>query len=103
MLAWRLEHSEHIDSYERLAELGESTPLDSIPETDTGIEWSLRAFSILSASRQQGMGIGAIPISECIAYWNEFGIEPADDFLEMIRALDAEWIRQANARQKEAD
>lgn len=66
---------------------------------DLVIYWE--AFQTLSASRQIGLGIGAIPITEIVAYSTELGLEGEEraDMLRFVRALDDEYIAVMNEKQ----
>ncbi|MCG7598885.1 hypothetical protein MHM84_03740 [Halomonas sp. McH1-25] len=69
------------------------------PELDLTERWYMQAFSALSPSRQSGMGVGGIPVSEIKAYAEFVDIvtEP-DEFLAVIRAMDAVWLEEQAKR-----
>ena len=62
-----------------------------------------KIFSDLSRSRQVGMGVGAISISQIYAYCEMFGIKSISeraDLLYLIGELDEEFIKYCNEKQK---
>ena len=63
--------------------------------------WFIQAFYQLGASRPLGYGaLGAIPISEMVVYWRHVGrIGAIDEFIDVIQALDAEFLSTVNGKQ----
>lgn len=68
---------------------------ERVPETpeiypDLAPVWE--AFEFLSPSRPQGMSLGAIPLTEIVAYWKEIGgvLNQADlnEKVRLVRRLD---------------
>lgn len=59
------------------------------------LEEYLRAWQRLSPSRPPALaGVSAIPFSEIVAYWREFGSGEAEDreeFFHLVEALDDEF------------
>lgn len=84
--------------HERRRDKGKSSLFDKEPEIDQTVAWFLKAFHRLSASRPLGFGaVGAIPVSEMVAYWDNAGwIGPLEEFIAIIQALDAEYIKGVN-------
>lgn len=60
------------------------------------------AFNFLSSSRNVGFSLGAIPLSEIKAYCEMFAIvgEEREDFLVLLRALDDEYMKLSNDKNK---
>ncbi len=56
------------------------------------------AFIILSPSRSAGMGVGCIPLTELEAYIRLYEVDDIDRFLQLIRAMDAEFVEHINKR-----
>lgn len=64
-------------------------------------EWS--AFTALSRRRPVGFSVGAIPVGEIRGWLDEMGVHDRDereDFLTVIEALDAEFMRVQNEKAK---
>lgn len=67
-------------------------------------EYFLEVFYALSGSRRTGFGVGAIPLSEYMAYFQIYGIDDIqtrDDILYFCGQLDAEfldYLEQRNAK-----
>jgi hypothetical protein len=58
----------------------------------------IKAFLVLSPSRQVGFGVGAIPVSEVGAYWDRCGWDDFETFLGRIRAADDEFLKVVRER-----
>jgi len=55
-----------------------------------------RAFTVLSTSRESGMGMGHIPYSEIICYINEHRIKNIDDrntFVNFVQYIDDNFVK----------
>lgn len=69
------------------------------PELDMTERWYMQAFATLSPSRQSGMGVGGIPLSEVRAYLDLFDTPvEVDEFVAVIRAMDACWLEEQAKR-----
>lgn len=58
-------------------------------------EYFIEVFYTLSGSRNTGMGVGAIPLSEYMAYFQIYGIDDLqsrDDILYFCGQLDLEFL-----------
>lgn len=73
-------------------------------------EYFIEVFYTLSGSRNAGMGVGAIPLSEYMAYFQIYGIDDLqsrDDILYFCGQLDLEFLdhfeRRANERRRKAE
>ena len=53
-------------------------------------------FNILSASRQTGMGVGYIPLTEICCYASVIGYTRTQDFIAIIRAMDDVFVKWQN-------
>lgn len=56
------------------------------------------AFIVLSPSRSAGMGIGCIPLTELESYIRLYEVDDIDRFIQLIRAMDADFVEQLNQR-----
>jgi hypothetical protein len=90
---------------EELLAIGKSVPeaLANPPELFYDAIPFWEAFSALSSSRQQGMGIGYIPYSEVSAYLDEnevFELEERHRFRHYIRVIDGVFVEKQSAKIK---
>jgi hypothetical protein len=85
-----------------LEERGEAVPaLQNKPELDEFLIPYWKAFQVLSSSRQIGMGIGAIPLTEIEAYMRIYGIEDQEereDMVYLIGEMDRVFIEYCNKK-----
>lgn len=61
----------------------------------------MKVFSDLNSSRQSGMGVGPIPLSEIRAYCDMFGITDLNeraDLLFIIQQMDEEFMNYCNSK-----
>lgn len=79
--------------YEKTGDI--PTPLLNKPERIGYIEWYIEAFFLLNSSRQTGMSVGHIPLSEIIKYGETFGTmgESLKDFCTIITGLDSAYLK----------
>lgn len=80
------------------------SPLLNRPDITPEIAWYLDAFFLLNSSRQTGMSVGRIPLSEVTNYALVFGTIGDDlkDFCSIISRLDAaylEWVDKKKPKQ----
>lgn len=62
------------------------------------LDWVVRAFWELDASRATGWGIGGIPF-EAIDRWAErYGVQDFEAFHELIQAADAAYLRMVREK-----
>lgn len=61
-------------------------------------EYYLTAFFKLSSSRQSGMGIGAIPLSEIIGYCEFIGDNEPETFIDIIQHCDNTYMELEAAK-----
>lgn len=75
---------------------------NELPPPDLDYSWAeyLFAFHELSPSRNVGMGLGAIPMTEIRAYRKEFGFDDRELFFRMVRALDGAWLKWADEKRQ---
>lgn len=76
---------------------------DEPPDIDTNLEWFIHAFMRLTHSRQFGMVIGPIPMTEIRCYFELFGVP--DDFdlgdsLDILQAMDHRYVTDAITQHK---
>ncbi len=85
--------------FEERAEQGLETPLDDKPEIFEDLLYAWSGFAQLSASRQRGMGATPISVADIYAWLEINSINSTADsdekteFLLLIQALDAYWIK----------
>lgn len=73
--------------------------LTSRPELEVWEATYIQDFYRLSSSRQQGMNVGAIPVSEILAYCEFFDIPEAEDFLYIIQSMDNAYMEKVAEKQ----
>lgn len=61
----------------------------------------LKDFYTLSSSRQSGMGLGAIPVSEILKFCEHFNIPDSDDFLYVIQKIDNAYLEFHREKQEQ--
>ena len=66
------------------------------PELCMWSRWVYTDFERLSRSRSSGMGLGSIPLSEIINYFDRVGFYDNDleKFIEIIQAIDETFINE---------
>lgn len=113
-MSWYAEHGEHLETYYRVQAQGlKVAALDIRPELISGFGTMsdnpyLRAYYLLSKSRQIGMAEFYIPLTEIVAYLDLIGIEGHEarsDFATIIIAIDAgmlEFKAKLQKRQEES-
>lgn len=57
-----------------------------------------QAFQRLTHDRPTGMGIGAIPFLAIDRYAERFEIDDFEEFHDLVRALDDEYLKHANEK-----
>lgn len=105
MLHWHLKYGSKLEWFEDL-EAQEERPipaLDSKPTLypDLVLDWE--AFWTISSSRQIGMSLGSIQISEVLAFMEMFGIDDYDQrkaMLRRIQVLDSAYLEYFAEKEK---
>lgn len=107
-MAWDLQWGapEKLKFLETLQEQGqEPEALKNKPRLTPWVADYYKAFQLLSFSRPVGMGgVGAIPISEMVAYFGLAGIHDPDEretFVTMMQALDSTYLTHVNKKSEE--
>lgn len=59
----------------------------------------IQDFYKLSSSRQQGMGVGAIPVSEILKYIEHYNIPDSEDFLFVMQSVDNAYLEKVSEKQ----
>lgn len=80
-----------VSFYETLEARGKVKPEDIRPESSEGENLLISIFTELSTARNVGMGVGPIPAN---IYWqaqDRYGL--TDMAVDMLRCLDAEFVR----------
>ena len=75
----------NIDSQPAVVEMPEVNKWVELPYID--------AFYILTGSRQSGMGLGRIPLSEILYYYEHFPIGRKMDFIYIIQYTDNMYLK----------
>ena len=70
-----------------------------MPELELWERGYVDDFYTLTSSRQIGMGLAPIPISEIIAFVDKVGIMDFEDFLYIINAMDNAYLDEYNKKQ----
>lgn len=66
--------------------------IDEKPELFGDLQDIWEAFGMLDPSRQNGMGMGYIPLAEIKAYLEMFGTDDVDRFVRLLRHLDKAYV-----------
>ena len=69
------------------------TKPEDIEPNISGLEFYTLAFTELSTSRPVGMGVGAIPFTAIVEYFRVYPVGDLDEFIEIIRLMDNEYLR----------
>ena len=65
---------------------------DKEPKPSPFTNYYIKAFYALSGSRSNGMGIGAIPLSEILVYCEFYEEDDPDMFVEIIQNADSVYL-----------
>lgn len=108
MLRWQQDWGTKQEYWELKVAAGQRAPdpFYEKPEVSDGTFYIWQAFHELGTERQIGMGFGPIPRSHARAYALEIGIHDEDEFdrfWSILRKVDAEYLKIANASDKDAD
>lgn len=77
--------------YKRTGKL--PTGLKDKPAYSPYVNWYIRTFYSLCASRQIGMAAGSIPVSEITNYYNNYEIpDDRETFLTVVQAMDGVYL-----------
>ena len=76
------------------------SPLKDRPELEEWENEYVMAFYRLTSSRQTGMSIGAIPLSEILVYWEYFELDDLEEFVFIIQAVDNAYLEQMDKDSK---
>lgn len=74
--------------------------LTNEPELDIWLVDYVKAFNVLSSSRQVGMSVGAIPLSEIVQYCTIINETDIDFFVTVIRKADNAYMDYVNRDKK---
>lgn len=90
-----MENGEDFEFFQRIAVKSGKEPakLAELPAISDRQFTYVHAFSILSRSRQIGMGVGGIPLTEIRQYMKMYDIEDKERFTTIILAMDSAFIR----------
>jgi len=83
---WNLKYGDRIKFFKSAQSRGKRTALDDMPVYDFSYDWYVNAYSIIRYSKNES---GHIPLSEILAYANNFDlIGTKEEFVRVIRSLD---------------
>lgn len=93
------------DDLDEAGTLGGFVPkfMEEKPELDTWTIYYLDAFYTLTNSRQTGMGLGNIPLSEITNYCDFFRVKDSDMFIKIIQSADRAFLRAYNEKKERDD
>ena len=101
-LEWYLKHGDKLEFYEAMEEKTGKTPAPLLdkPSVDTTVQWYLDAFFLLTNSRNTGMSVGRIPLSEITNYGLVFGTIEDDlrSFCYVINAMDDVYLKHVDSQ-----
>lgn len=105
-MEWEFQWGEKLDFLKTLAEQGEEPPaLKDRPRLKPWLAEYMGAFKLLSSSRSVGMGgVGAIPISEMMAYFalsEIFDPDERETYITMMQSLDSAYLKRMNTKSDE--
>jgi hypothetical protein len=73
---------------------------EDIEPNISGLEFYALAFTELSTSRPVSMAVGAIPFTAILEYFRVYPVGDFDEFLDIIRSMDNEYLRLEDAKSK---
>lgn len=76
------------------------TAIKDMPEIEYWERPYIEAFYTLSGSRQVGMGVSAIPISEIIIYCDYFDEPDPELFLYLMQRMDSAYLEEYSKKQE---
>jgi hypothetical protein len=89
-----------MDFYHHLQSKGMiSKPEDIAPNVEPFVFY-IEAFHELSSCRPSGWGISPIPFTSIVEYAKIYEVGDFNEFLDIMRIMDAELIRLENDKQK---
>jgi len=84
-----------------LFDKGKPSPFDDLPELDLVESLYHNDFIILGTERNNGMGIGSIPVTRIMLYAKQEGVLDVDLFRRIILRLDNHYLTLVSKRQTE--
>ncbi len=73
----------------------EVSALDEKPVLNAMELFYCNAFNFLSIGRHSSMGAGAIPLADCISFYDIYmGPHSLRDFTKIMRSVDVEYLRE---------
>lgn len=101
---WELDYRKDAEFFERLIKRGDLQHVPKRfferPDLPKEFEWLMEAFWVLHSSRQSGMGIGYIPLTEIKAYAEMFDVPDVRMLVGCIRALDRIFVERESEKAK---
>ena len=76
------------------------TAIKEMPELMSWEAPYVTAFYTITSSRQSGMGVGPIPLSEILAYCQFFEVVEPELFLYIMQKCDNAYLIEYNAKQE---
>lgn len=106
-MAWAFEFGDQLEFLEKQHELNKHKPdwnvpraIKERPELDMIEQVYVTDFYRLGSSRQIGMSVGPIPVSEITDYWEKLGIDDMEEYLYVIQAADNTYMTKVAEKQK---
>lgn len=93
-ITWKYKFAKDYEFYLKMAEENPSDKFEAIeqlPDLSMLESYYAKHFSILESSRQSGMGVGSIPLSEILSYKKE--LDEDSDFIEIIQHMDSSYLK----------
>lgn len=102
-VVWQIKYGKTAEHLKTLVDAEDKLPDGTIPKAisdepklDMFVEKYVDAFYKLDSSRQIGMGVGAIPLSEILNYCEFLKESDADFFISIIQKIDKAYITEMN-------
>ena len=96
-----MDYGENIKFFLSLYEKGKPSPLDTRPDRDMVTDWFLWAFSALNRSRQTGMGLMPLSMSDILALANSVELLCTKEFfIDVMQSLDYQFLNHERLKQE---
>ena len=103
-VVWQYKYGADFEHYLKIAELSERDSSFKVPEAIKTLpiinkifdQPYVDAFNMLSGSRQSGMGMGSIPLSEITNLYDRIQLGEEEDFITIIQSADNALLKAYN-------
>lgn len=104
-MTWFQKWGQHLSDgfYYELIQAGRLKKEEDLEPNLLGFEFYIKAFRELHTCRNQGLGISPIPFTAIRIYWECFGVEEFEEFLDLIRLMDDTLIKLESNKLKDSD